>query len=316
MGEVLREWNDLEEAERVLRKGIELCQQQKSMPEVVLEGTVTLARVLLARGDEQSSSEEMQRAEVLLQELWQRSGNVHRIVSLASSRRARYWLAQGDFDALERCLAEDEITSDRVDRSVEVSEYLLLARLLLAQGQFDKAAGLLLRLDPAPKGAQADHSTIEMQILQALVYQAQADRPRAESALAKALQLAEPEGYVRLFIEEGEPMAQLLRSSARRGVAPDYTHHLLTALQAERVRRGADPPSPSNDATAPLMEPLKERERQVLRLIAAGLSNREIAAELYLSVNTIKAYSSRIYGKLAVRSRAEAVDRAHELGIL
>jgi LuxR family maltose regulon positive regulatory protein len=316
MGEVLREWNDLEEAERILRKGIELCQQQKSMPEVVLEGTITLARVLLARGAVQSASEEMQRAENLLRELWGRSGNVQHIVSVASGYRARYWLAQGNMAALRRCLAEDDITSDGVDRSRDVTAYLLLARQLLAQSRLDEAADLLQRLDSVAKGAQVDRSVIEIRILQALVCQAQADQPRAESALAEALQMAESEGYVRLFIEQGEPMARFLKTGARYGVAPAYINHLLAALHEAGVSRDRGSAQTSSLTASTPIEPLKERELQVLRLISAGLSNREIAAELYLSVNTIKAYSSRIYGKLSVHNRAEAVDRAHELGIL
>jgi LuxR family maltose regulon positive regulatory protein len=316
MGEVLREWNDLEEAERILRKGIELCQQQKSMPEVVLEGTITLARVLLARGAVQSASEEMQRAENLLRELWGRSGNVQHIVSAASGYRARYWLAQGNMAALRRCLAEDDITSDGVDRSRDVTAYLLLARQLLAQSRLDEAADLLQRLDSVAKGAQVDRSVIEIRILQALVCQAQADQPRAESALAEALQMAESEGYVRLFIEQGEPMARFLKTGARYGVAPAYINHLLAALHEAGVSRDRGSAQTSSLTASAPIEPLKERELQVLRLISAGLSNREIAAELYLSVNTIKAYSSRIYGKLSVHNRAEAVDRAHELGIL
>jgi LuxR family maltose regulon positive regulatory protein len=235
---------------------------------------------------------------------------------VASGYRARYWLAQGNMAALRRCLAEDDITSDRVDRSRDVTQHLLLVRQLLAERHLDEATDLLQRLDSVAKGAQVDHSVIEIRILQALVCQAQADQPRAESALAEALRMAEPEGYVRLFIEEGEPMARLLKSGARYSVAPAYIKHLLAALQEDLVSRDRGPAQASSLTASTPIEPLKDRELQVLRLIAAGLSNREIAAELYLSVNTIKAYSSRIYGKLSVHSRAEAVDRAHELGIL
>ena len=135
------------------------------------------------------------------------------------------------------------------------------------------------------------------------------------TALERALSLAEPEGYVRTFVDEGAPMAALLRRAASRGVAPAYVSKLLDALDAE-----ADTKSMPADSTSPvaqrLEEPLSERELEVLRLVASGLSNREVAQELVLATGTIKKHINNIFTKLNVRSRTQAAAQARELGLL
>ena len=161
--------------------------------------------------------------------------------------------------------------------------------------------------------------------LEALAYQAAAsDTEQALSSLQQALSLAEPEGYHRTFIDYGRPMQKLLQQAAAQDIAPAYVAQLLAAFPAEKQRSRGEkgrrsvfsPLLPRSSAPLPLTEPLNNREISILRLMAAGLSNREIAEELYLSINTIKWYGSQIYSKLGVKKRAEAVDRAHELGIL
>jgi LuxR family maltose regulon positive regulatory protein len=158
---------------------------------------------------------------------------------------------------------------------------------------------------------------VETLILRALYSQANGDQGHAESTIVEALLLAEPEGYLRLFVDQGESIIPLLEQVAIRTDAPLNAKAILTVLKEER-RDGDN--AMASAAQSPreesLVEPLKDRELQILRLIAAGLSKREIAAELFLSINTIKTYTSRIYGKLGVHRRAEAVDRAHELNLL
>ncbi len=135
------------------------------------------------------------------------------------------------------------------------------------------------------------------------------------AALERALTMAEPEGYVRTFVDEGAPMAALLRRAASRGVAPAYVSKLLDALDAE-----ADPKPMPADSTSSvaqrLEEPLSERELEVLRLVASGLSNREVAQDLVLATGTVKKHTNNIFTKLGVRSRTEAVAHARELGLL
>jgi LuxR family maltose regulon positive regulatory protein len=151
-------------------------------------------------------------------------------------------------------------------------------------------------------------SAVKILALQALAFQTQGDAEQALSALERALSLAEPEGYVRTFIDEGEPMARLLRLALSRGIAPDYVARLLAALGEE-----AELAFPTMES---LVEPLTERELDVLRLIVAGLSNPEIAEELFIAVSTVKSHVNHIYGKLGVTSRTQAVVKAQELGLL
>jgi len=145
-------------------------------------------------------------------------------------------------------------------------------------------------------------------IVRALAHRSRGQTVQALSALARALALAEPEGYVGLFADEGPPMAALLREATSRGIAPEYAIRLLAAFDAGPGLKPAPAP--------PLPEPLSDREMDVLRLIAAGLSNREIAQELVVEVSTVKWHINNLYGKLGVHSRTQAVARARELNLL
>jgi LuxR family maltose regulon positive regulatory protein len=151
-------------------------------------------------------------------------------------------------------------------------------------------------------------------MLQALAFQAEGDTARAMAALERALTLAEPGGFVRVFVDEGPPMARLLYEAASREIAPDYARRLLAAFPvAEAEQTG---PFKTQAAKPELVEPLSERELEVLQLIAEGLTNQEIASRLFLALNTVKAHSRNIYGKLGVHSRTQAIARARALGIL
>jgi LuxR family maltose regulon positive regulatory protein len=135
-------------------------------------------------------------------------------------------------------------------------------------------------------------------------------------SLERALTLAEPEGYVRIFVDEGLPMARLLSEAAAHGVKPDYIGKLLAEFEAEKQKSEDKSYLPSVSPAQPLIEPLSQRELEVLQLIAQGLSNREIGERLFLALDTIKGHNRRIYDKLQVQSRTEAIARARELGLL
>ena len=193
-------------------------------------------------------------------------------------------------------------------------EHIGVARALIALGQSEEAVGWLARLREAAEAGGRTGSVIEILSLLALAYQAQGNKTEAMAALERALSLAEPEEYVRVFVDEGAPMAALLRQSASRGAAPAYVSKLLDALDAEApMRRG--PTGPASPTAQPLEEPLSERELEVLRLIAAGLSNRNIAQELVLATGTVKKHINNIFTKLNARSRTQAVSQAREFNL-
>ena len=158
-------------------------------------------------------------------------------------------------------------------------------------------------------------------MLQALTQQAQNNLPAALQPLEQALTLAEPEGYMRRFLDEGLAMAQLLREAARQGISPDYTGKLIAAFEAEQ-RSSVDMSPPPNrqvysaPASQPLIEPLSQRELDLLRLLETELSGPEIAKELVVAVSTVRTHTKSIFSKLEVNDRRAAVKRAAELGLI
>jgi LuxR family maltose regulon positive regulatory protein len=195
-------------------------------------------------------------------------------------------------------------------------EHLTLARAYMVQGFFDEADSLLAWLLEAAQAAGRKRSVVETALLQALTWSAGGQIEQAMTALHKALSLAAPVGYVRLFLDEGPPMAELLRQSMERGIAAGYAAQLLSALEAEERPSPAPGPSPPPLVDQTLVEPLSQRELEILHLIAAGLSNRETAEKLFIATSTVKKHLENIYGKLGVHSRTEAVAKARDLGIL
>lgn len=301
---LLYEWNDLDEAQRHAQEGIRLGERGQSVD--VLQGGcsyLTLAQVYQARGEVDNALEMMRKAEQFAQ-----SHNQAYVIALAAALRARLWLVQGNVTAASRWAQERGLSANDELSYARETEYITLARVLLAQGQAGEALGLLARLLEAAQAAERMGSTIKVLALQALTFEAQGDVDRAVSALEQALCLAEPESYIRTFVDEGWPMAALLRQALSQGLAPSYTSRLLAAL--------GESAGPASPVAQPLIEPLSERELEVLRLVAAGLSNREIAEELCLSINTVKAHTKNIYSKLNVRGRMQAADRARELDLL
>jgi LuxR family maltose regulon positive regulatory protein len=306
LAQVVCEWNDLDAATSYVREGIELCRQWGE-PQLLTGGYMSLATVLQAIGDANGALDAIREARQAASSLspWY----VARVAPLEALIR----LKQGDVAAASRWAASQE---NGLDGYYDVFEYwsacLTLARVSIAQGHLHEAMGALTRLLNRAEAAGGRHYVIASLALQAIALQAQGELDQALIALDHALSLAEPEGYVRIFIDEGAPMGELLRKAAARGIKVDYVGRLLAALEEE----GKDEGRVTEPPLGLLIEPLRERELEVLRLLAAGLSNREIAAELFLAVGTVKKYTSNIYGKLNVHRRAQAVARARELGLL
>jgi LuxR family maltose regulon positive regulatory protein len=194
---------------------------------------------------------------------------------------------------------------------------------MLAQGKPEEAIVRLTRSLAAAEASGQFGAAIEMRILRSLALMRQGDVQEAKVDLERALALAEPEGYVRIFLDEGRPMQMLLAQwLARAGDGPlrDYAVRLISQFDAEPHVEPAtqEKASPAGDLTEPvaLLEPLSQRELEVLHLIALGRTNKEIAQQLVVAPGTVKAHASHIYGKLDVTNRTEAVARARQLGIL
>jgi LuxR family maltose regulon positive regulatory protein len=315
LGTLAWEWNELDEARRCLAEGIELSKQWGQLG--ALDGYAWLARVKQAQGDGEGARRAMQKARQITGTM-----SIPELVELLlATFQMRLWLAQGDLEAARRWAegrrpgqkgegaapeARDVVFIDSLRRH----KHLALARLSLAQERPGEALSLLEPWLPEMERRGRIGRVIEIELLRGLAFQAQGDTPQAMRAMKHALSLAEPEGYVRIFVEEGRPMAKLLYEAAARGIAPGYAGRLLAAFPEE-----ADAAAPGRMA-AGMVEPLSERELEVLALIAEGLSNREIAGQLVVSLSTVKGHTSNIYGKLAVHSRTQAIGKARMMGIL
>jgi LuxR family maltose regulon positive regulatory protein len=296
LGEIRRERNDLDTAAQHLLQAREMAG-----PLDRCRWSVVMARLTAAQGDPDAALDQFDEAERLYQRGF--SLNVRPIEAL----KARTWLSQGRVgDALGWVRAQGMSSEDDLSYLREF-EHITLARVLLARGSTEEALRLLVRLRDAAEAGERIATVIEILLLQALAHGAQGDIPAALVPLERALTLAEPEGYVRIFVDEGPPMARLLSEARRHGLLPEYTRKLLTAFGQ---------PAPSEPAAPAIAEPLSQRELEVLRLIAEGLSNREISERIYLALDTVKGHNRRIFAKLGVQRRTEALSRARDLGLL
>jgi LuxR family transcriptional regulator, maltose regulon positive regulatory protein len=313
MGELLYERGDLVEARRLLEEGIEHG-RRSGEAKILVYGYVNLARVLMARGDVEGAHS-----------LIRKAGGLTPRWPLIWAWQARFWLEQGDVESAARWSREYEATEDYMNYPRHF-ERITMARVLLGEGRTEEALDSLGNLlENAVSEGRMAHE-IELRALLALTYERLGATNEALEHLERALTLAEPEGFVRVFVDEGLPMAALLErvirspqddgsyDGAPHGTPDIYAGTLLEhfALQAADDSGYGRPRS----GRAPGLEPLSGREVEVLELVAAGRSNAEIASELYLSVGTVKAHVHHIFGKLLVRNRSQAVARARELRLL
>jgi LuxR family maltose regulon positive regulatory protein len=231
--------------------------------------------------------------------------------------RARLWVQQGRLEEALAWAQESGVAVDDVLAYMLEFEHITLAHVLLARSRRDRdtralaeATTLLARLERAAETGGSVSSLIEVLALEALAHEARGNRKAALSTLARALTLAEPERFARVFLDEGAPMHALLSAAATRGIAPAYVARLLAGA-APAVDSGAAP-----TAAAALVEPLSPRELEVLQRIAQGLSNREISERLFVAESTVKGHNRIIFDKLQVWRRTAAVARARALGLV
>jgi LuxR family maltose regulon positive regulatory protein len=298
LARIFYEWNDLAAAEPHARKALALARQYEKVIDRFIICELFLARLRLAQGD-------VAGAAAILAQTNQSAHQppfLHRLPEVAAAQVITL-LRQGNVAAAAQLVETYDLPLSR-------------ARVHLAQG--DPAAALALR-EPARRLAEARNwpdERLKAVILQTLAFQAHHEHAQALHVLGEALALAEPGGFIRSVLDERPAMAQLLAEAATRHVLPAYTSKLVAAFVTETSPGPAESPARPAPAAPGLVEPLSQRELEVLHLIAQGLSNRDIGERLFLALDTVKGHNQKIFGKLQVQRRTEAVARARELGLL
>jgi LuxR family maltose regulon positive regulatory protein len=316
MSQLESELNDLNAAARHLQRSEELG-EFAGLPQNRYRWRVAMARIREVKGNLEGALELLDEAERLY------VSDFFPDVRSVAARKARVMIAQGRLDEALSWAQERGLSAHDDLGYLREFEHVTLARVLIAHYESERveqsiheATGLLERLLQAAEEGERKGSAIEILILRALAHHVQGDIPAGLVPLERALVLAEPEGYVRVFVDEGLPMARLLAEGAARGIVPHHTARLLAAFEAEEQKNADEPHPPTAPRAQSLIEPLSDRELEVLRFIAQGLSNREISERLFLALITVKGHNRNIFRKLQVRRRTEAVARARELGLL
>jgi len=320
VAEVLYERDELSAAHEHAAQGVALC-RQLAYTQPLATGLALLARIRWAQGDAAGALDAIGQAE--------RVGLSPQIVALHNpvpAWRTRLLLASGEVAGAARWASRRGLGSGDEPSYPREREYLVLARVLLAEHAPAQALGLLDRLHAQAAAQQRTGSVIELAMLRALALAAGGDLASALAGLAAALALAAPHGYVRVFADEGAPMAHLLgrlAAAQRTGrvvfpgpVPPRYLDRLVRACQPPAAAGAAPPATRDITGIAGLAEPLSGRELEVLRLLAAGKSNQQIADELVVTLATVKKHVGHILGKLTAANRTQAVARARVLGLL
>jgi len=295
LARVYYQWNDLDAAEQHGQKSFQLAMQMVSVDTPAACG-VLLARLKLAQGDVASATALLAKAEQFARQ----HNFVHWMPEVAAVQVLTF-LHQGNLAAAAHLAQMHELPLSR-------------ARVHLAQGDTSAALAVLesWRGQMEAKGLQDER--LKVMALQAVALQAHGEEDQAVQVLCDALALAAPGGFIRLFVDEGPPMAHLLSAAAASGMMPDYIGKLLAALEADAHK--SEDTSSLPPPAQPLIEPLSPRELEILHLMAQGLSNQEMCEQLFLALSTVKGHNRNIFGKLQVQRRTEAVARARELGLL
>jgi LuxR family maltose regulon positive regulatory protein len=300
LSKVTYEWNRLEQAAHFAHLCLEVSQQWGDVG-IQATGSVMLGRIEQARGYLENALELMRTAEQLNRD--------HRLYPWNSmwieAALERFWLSQGCQERTSQHIQARGINPTDEITYLHEFQYLTLLRWLLACRDYDTALGLVERILQIANNEHRMLRVVELLVLQSLAYQGKKDTSAAVTTLAKAVSMAQPEGYKRVFLDEGELVAKLLYLVKSNQDTSGYASDLLEAYGPV-----------SGPAPVPvqlLIEPLSAREIEVLKLIEAGFSNQEIAAKLFISIPTVKRHISNIYAKLDVKTRTQAVARGKEL---
>src|SRR6266487_3415141 len=315
-GDLLREWNQFDSAGQQLVQGMDLVKETATADaEMIMRGYLALARLQQACGQSTEARETLDAFALLSRQ----RGFAPALLAHGAAVRAQMDLAQGKLAAAIRWAEACGLSARDKLSYLREREYLTLVRVRIAQGRETPTGPFLsealILLEGLLRDAEAKmrmRSVLEVLLLRTLALQAQGDYTEALTALGRALTLAEPEGYIRLFLDEGVPMVTLLRQAYAHKIALEYVTTLLEAA-GEPI---ATDLYHSSSRSGTLMESFTVREREVLQLVMDGASNREIARQLVLSVNTVKKHVLNICGKLNVQSRTQATAKARTLNLL
>jgi LuxR family maltose regulon positive regulatory protein len=309
LGDILVETNDLDGAFEIVREGVNLTELGRDVT-LLSWSNMCLTRILLSIGDFNGAENIIRKTKVMSQK-----ATIPPLVNYQMMNyRVRVWLSQGRLDEAINWMREQMEDSESKSTFVGTRINIPIARIRIAQQLPEKANELLLPLLDAAEAGGHISRAIELLILQALSLQAGDEIEKALIALDKALSLAQSRGFIRIFVDEGPPMARLLYAALEKGITPEYVQKLLAAFPDGEPEKDLMSKSIASDSE--WMEPLSDRELEVLQLIAEGISRQEIAFQLVLSLNTVKTHARNIYSKLGVNNQMQAVGKARGLGLL
>jgi LuxR family maltose regulon positive regulatory protein len=303
-GQISYEQNNLEKAREYFSKGIELADSGFGR-EALLKGCLNMVKLSLAQGEPEAAEKHLERAEKIGP--WVTvPPEVHELPAW----KARLALYRGDLKAASEWAQQTEpaMPLSQLPEYTKEYSYLTLAHIRLASGDCRGLPQYLAEFVKRAEIQQRGAAVIEGLVLQSLAGEKSGDVSAALAALSRALSLGETAGFVRTFIDEGEPLAGLLRKLSGEN---KYAANLLSMIKPVLISS-----NPTHPPAQGLIEPLSDREIEVLRLIAAGRTNQEIASELFLALGTVKKHTNNIFGKLGVNSRTRAIAKARELGII
>ena len=303
LARIFYEWNDLEASERHAQHSLQLARQYDRVIDRYILSEVVLARLKLAHGDIAGAAAMLMETEQSVRQ----NNFVHRVQEVAAAQ-VLVLLRQGDV-----------VAAAELSRTHEL--HMSHARVHLAQGNQSAALALLLQLRQHAEARDWQDERLKVMVLQTVALHVLGERDKAAQLLSETLALAEPNGFVRTFVDEGESMQMTIsdfRSSineqkrGRNNKLLGYVDKLLAAF----VQPTATPPSKIANPDSRMLEPLTQRELEVLHLISQGLSNYEIGERLFVALDTVKGHNRKIFDKLQVQRRTEAIARARELGLL
>lgn len=293
LAQIYYEWNDIDRAFEHAQQSVQLAQPVEGS-RIIFYKTF-LARLTLARGDVAEAVNILATVDRFV-----RQQKLMHLMPEVAATQVLTLLYQGNLTAATHLVETHNLP-------------LSQARVQLAQGDPSAALAVLEPFREQMEAREWHDERLKAMVLQAVALHMDGDTDVAVQVLSDALAMAAAGGFIRIFVDEGRPMTELLPEVAAHGIMPDYIEKLLEAFDDEGLTREEASYRPT---TQPLIEPLSERELEVLHLVAQGLSNREISDRLFLALSTVKGHNQRIFGKLAVQRRTEAVARARELGLL